>query len=92
MLKVIKYAENRGRIEGKAEGRIEGIAEGKVEGIEEGQLKILKLQLTRKFGPLSPEIVKAIDNLDQSALEILSIELISTAAPSASSIETRTGS
>ena len=38
MLKVIKYAENRGRNE----------------GIEEGQIKVLKRQLTRKFGSLSP--------------------------------------
>jgi hypothetical protein len=80
MLKVIKYAENRGRKEGIIEGKIEGLEEGIEKGIEKGmekgQIKVLKRQLTRKFGSLSPEISKAIDNLDEHEIVILSIELI----------------
>nr|WP_246495927.1 DUF4351 domain-containing protein [Methanocalculus chunghsingensis] len=64
MLKVIKFAEKKGREKGREEGR------------EEGQIKVIKQLLTRKFGPLPQTLSQAIDTLDSSTLDILSADIL----------------
>ena len=68
MLKVIKYAEEK--------GMEKGMEKGIEKGIEIGGVKIIKRIITRKFGALPPKLSQAIDTLDSATLEILSIEIL----------------
>ena len=70
----------KGREEGRAEGREEGRAEGRAEGLRiglqqgleqglrKGEAELLKRQLEHKFGPLSDELRRRIDEADAKQL------------------------
>ena len=80
MLKVIRYAEDKGMEKGMKEG-IEkgiqkGIEKGMEKGMEKGQLMVIKRQLAKKFGNIPTDIIEAVNNLKEEQLEVLSIELI----------------
>ena len=50
--------------------------EGMEKGREEGQLEILHRQITKKFGPLSPELNQQIDQLTSQKLDDLAEQLL----------------
>lgn len=51
----------KGRAKGEAEGAAKGRAEGEARGRAEGEAKVLKRQLTRRFGPLPKWAAARID-------------------------------
>lgn len=77
MLKVIKYAEEKGM----EKGIEKGIERGKAEGREEGKISLIKRQLAKKFGYVAPELLQAIDTLDEPVLDTLSIEILDMQKP-----------
>ena len=58
-----------GRAEGHAEGRAEGRAKGLAEGRTEGQAALLERQLSRRFGPLSEELLAILLTATSQELE-----------------------
>ena len=76
MLKVIRYAEDKGMEKGMKEGIEKGIQKGIEKGMEKGQLMVIKRQLAKKFGNIPTDIIEAVNNLKEEQLEVLSIELI----------------
>lgn len=76
MLKVIRYAEEKGMEKGMKEGREKGREEGREEGKKKGQVMVIKKQLIKKFGNIPSDLLDAITNLKDEKLEVLSIELI----------------
>jgi hypothetical protein len=58
-----------GRNEGRSEGRTEGRSEGRNEGRSEGMAAVLLRQLTRRFGPLAPEVVARLRSASPAQLE-----------------------
>ena len=79
MLKILKYAEDKG----KELGIIIGIEQGKIEGIEKGIEKgetkalvktVMKL-LTKKFGVLPADYREKIGQLDVITLEMIIDEI-----------------
>ncbi|KOR27298.1 hypothetical protein TI04_13580, partial [Achromatium sp. WMS2] len=69
----VKQGHKIGLIEGREIGLIEGEARGEVKGREigktEGQAALLKRQLTKKFGPLSPASICKLDTATVEQLE-----------------------
>jgi len=84
---VVDTARDEGKAEGKAEGLIEGEArglekgkiegkiEGIMEGIMEGKVNLLEMLLKSKFGTLSVEDKKRLENLNDAQLEMISNKL-----------------
>jgi hypothetical protein len=58
-----------GRTEGRNEGRSEGRREGRNEGRSDGMAAVLLRQLTRRFGPLAPEVVARVRAASPAQLE-----------------------
>ena len=63
----VLIGEQRGLQLGKLEGRLEGKQEGKLEGKLEGESLALQHLLTRRFGPIPPDMLEQIAaaNLEQ---------------------------
>ena len=72
MERFVTSFEEIGREEGLAEGREEGQAKGRTEG----QRTLVLRQLTRKVGPLAPELQARVAALDPEALLTLSEALL----------------
>ena len=72
MERFVTSFEEIGREEGLAEGREEGQAKGRTEG----QRTLVLRQLTRKVGPLAPELQARVAALDTEALLTLSEALL----------------
>jgi flagellar biosynthesis/type III secretory pathway protein FliH len=58
-----------GLIRGRSEGLAEGLAQGLVQGLVQGRAEMLLHQLTRRFGPLSAEIVTRVRTATTPDLE-----------------------
>jgi len=76
MLKILKYAEDKG----KEQGILIGIEQGIEKGIEKGRLDekrhLIERQLIKKFGPLPRDTKSKIQNMDDAILDILSFEIL----------------
>jgi len=68
MLKILKYAEDKG----KEQGIVIGVEQGK---IEEKRVLIERL-LVKKFGPLPKDTLDRIQNMDGVILDLLSFEIL----------------
>ncbi len=72
MLKILKYAEDK--------GKEQGILIGIEQGIEKGRLDekrhLIERQLIKKFGPLPRDTKSKIQNMDDAILDILSFEIL----------------
>lgn len=64
-----REGREKGLEEGRAEGRAEGREEGREEGRREALAAVLMKQLTRKFGPLPPDIPARIGEAGAEQLE-----------------------
>ena len=76
MERFVTSFEEIGREEGLVEGREEGLAKGIVEGRTDERRALVLRQLTRKVGPLAPELQARIAALDPEALLTLSEALL----------------
>ena len=62
--------EQQGLLKGMEAGRKEGREEGREEGRKEGEEALLRTLLTRKFGPLTPQVERRLD--EASSADLLS--------------------
>jgi predicted transposase/invertase (TIGR01784 family) len=76
MLNLSELKQTRVYQEAKQEGREEGQQEGRQEGRQEGQLTLILRQLTRRFGPLDPEVQARLQELSLNQLEELGEALL----------------
>ena len=67
-----RKGERKGRAKGLAEGERKGKRKGRVEGRVEGERGLLLRQLTRKFGPLTPDQRTAVETASGAELELYS--------------------
>ncbi len=76
MLKILKYAEDKG----KEQGILIGIEQGIEKGMEKGRLDekrhLIERQIIKKFGPLPKDMQSKIQNMDGAILDILSFEIL----------------
>ena len=76
MLKILKFAEDKG----KEQGIQIGIEQGIEQGLEKGRLyekrNLIERLLIKKFGPLPRETQKKIHCMDDVVLDILSLEIL----------------
>lgn len=76
MLKILKYAEDKGKEQGIVIGIEQGIKRGIGQGrIEEKRVLIERL-LVKKFGPLSKDTLDRIQIMDGVILDLLSFEIL----------------
>jgi len=63
---------DEGRVQGKEEGRVQGKEEGRVQGKEEGRVegerKLAQVALEGRFGPLTTDLVTALQTADEATL------------------------
>jgi flagellar biosynthesis/type III secretory pathway protein FliH len=84
MLKILKYAEDKGKEQGFQIGIEQGIKQGIEQGIEKGLEKgrlyekrnLIERLLIKKFGPLPRETQNKIQSMDDVVLDILSLEIL----------------
>ena len=62
--------------QGRKEGRKEGREEGRQEGRQEGGFKILSSQLTKRFGPIPPEIHAKLSTATPVKLERWGVSML----------------
>jgi hypothetical protein len=67
--KYVAEGREEGRTEGREEGRTEGREEGREEGRTEGQAGLLRRLLARRFGELSSDTIKRLENGSPAELE-----------------------
>jgi predicted transposase YdaD len=67
------------RREGEAAGLLAGLVKGRVEGRAEGEAALLRRQLERRFGPLSPELQARIATAEPAELEEWGLRLLDAA-------------
>lgn len=76
MLKILKYAEDKG----KEQGILIGIEQGIEKGMEKGRLDekrhLIERQIIKKFSPLPKDMQSKIQNMDGAILDILSFEIL----------------
>ena len=75
----ISLARREGREIGREEGREIGREEGREIGREEGIGILVKRQISRKFGEISPEVQNQIEQLSLEKLDILGDEIFDLA-------------
>lgn len=66
----------KGRLEGEARGLLKGEREGEVRGEREGELKILLLQIERRFGRLPARVKDDLAKRSSQELEELSLRVL----------------
>lgn len=84
MLKILKYAEDKGKEQGIVIGIEQGIEQGLEKGLEKGFEKgrieekrvLIERLLVKKFGPLSKDTLNKIQNMDSVILDLLSFEIM----------------
>lgn len=70
-------AMQKGLQQGIAEGLQQGINEGLQQGLQQGEARFALRTLTKRFGPLTPEVQEQINSLSAEALEALAEQLLS---------------
>ena len=74
--RVVSLIAEQWRAEGEARGRAEGEARGRAEGEARGKADMLLRQLTRRFGPLPPEIEARVRTADGRRLDAWSERIL----------------
>lgn len=64
MLKILKFAEDK------------GIEKGRIEGKSEERRELIKKQLSKKFGKIPNDLLDKIHSMDDALLDILSLEIL----------------
>ena len=67
---VERLAIQRGIQQGMQQGMQQGIQQGKLEGKSEGKAELLQRQLTKRFGPLSPDTAQRLNTATTEQLEL----------------------
>ena len=73
---ILDYARHEGERIGVEKGREEGLQRGRQEGLQEGAFGILENQLSRKFGPLSPDTINRLRQADTRQLQAWSLSVL----------------
>jgi len=80
MLKILKYAEDKGKEQGIVIGIEQGIEKGLEKGFEKGRIEekrvLIERLLVKKFGPLPKDTLDRIQNMDGVILDLLSFEIL----------------
>ncbi|PWR75581.1 DUF4351 domain-containing protein [Methanospirillum stamsii] len=76
MLKILKYAEDKGKEQGIVIGIEQGIEQGLEKGRTEEKLALIERLLVKKFGPLPKDTLTSLQNMDSTILDILSFEIL----------------
>ena len=80
MLKILKYAEDKGKEQGIVIGIEQGIEQGLEKGFEKGRIEekrvLIERLLVKKFGPLPKDTLDRIQNMDGVILDLLSFEIL----------------
>ena len=80
MLKILKYAEDKGKEQGIVIGIEQGIEKGLEKGFEKGRIEekrvLIERLLVKKFGPLPKDTLDRIQNMDGVILDLLSFKIL----------------
>ena len=75
MLKIVKFAEEKG-IE---KGREQGLEQGREQGLEQGRIEekrsLVERLLVKKFGLVPQDIIEQIPKMNAATLDLISIEI-----------------
>jgi len=79
MLKIVKFAEEKGIEKGRKEGLVKGIEKGREEGLEQGRIEekrsLVERLLVKKFGLIPQDILEQIPKMNGVTLDLISIEI-----------------
>ena len=80
MLKILKYAEDKGKEQGIVIGIEQGLEKGLEKGLKKGRIEekrvLIERLLVKKFGPLPKDTLNKIQNMDGVILDLLSFEIL----------------
>jgi hypothetical protein len=84
MLKILKFAEDKGKEQGIVIGLEQGVEKGRIVGLEQGREQgrseerrvLIEKQLVKKFGKIPSDLTDKIRSMDNALLDILSLEIL----------------